>query len=208
MASLFAGALEGGRFVMAGRDCPSLGGVAVAAAGISFGRRDSERGPQPRCRFAGSRRRLHLPVVGRGLRATFTAGGIAALDAAAARPHAAASAPRPHRPSTTTAWPSPWSTTSCPDRVSRGQVAAPILWTIGHSSHSIETFLPGCSAAPASPRWPTCARPLLPPPAAVRARALKRAAQAGIAYVFLGDKLGARPADPACYRDGGSSATR
>ncbi|MFO1062058.1 MAG: hypothetical protein U1E53_34445 [Dongiaceae bacterium] len=82
MASLFAGALEGGRFVMAGRDCPSLGGVAVAAAAISFGRRDSERGPQPRCRFADAAGAVYdLPVVGRGLRAAFAAGGIAALDA-------------------------------------------------------------------------------------------------------------------------------
>ena len=81
--------------------------------------------------------------------------------------------------------------------------AAPILWTIGHSNHSIEAFLgllrgAGVTAladvrsAPYSRRLPQFGR-----------EALKRAlTEAGIAYVFLGDKLGARPADPACYRDG------
>jgi hypothetical protein len=82
VASLFAGGLEGGRFVMAGRDCPSLGGVAVEEARLSFSRRDGERGPQARCRFADATGAVYdLPVVGRGLRAAFAAGGTAALEA-------------------------------------------------------------------------------------------------------------------------------
>lgn len=79
----------------------------------------------------------------------------------------------------------------------------PVLYTIGHSNHSIAAFLAllagaGITAladvrsAPYSRRLPQFGRD-----------ALRQAvSEAGIAYVFLGDKLGARPADPACYRDG------
>lgn len=90
VAALFAGALEGGRFVVAGRDCPSLGGVGAAAATLGFVRRDGERGPQLRCRFADDAGAVYeLPVVGRALREGFAAGGIAAVEALArARPRA------------------------------------------------------------------------------------------------------------------------
>jgi uncharacterized protein (DUF488 family) len=83
------------------------------------------------------------------------------------------------------------------------EVESPILYTIGHSNHPIESFLAllagaGITAladvrsAPYSRRLPQFGR-----------EALRRSlTEAGIAYVFLGDKLGARPADPACYRDG------
>jgi hypothetical protein len=78
---LFGGALEGGRFVAAGRDCPSLGGVGVEAAALAFGRREGERGPQLRCRFADDAGAVYeLPAVGRWLRAAFAAGGTAALE--------------------------------------------------------------------------------------------------------------------------------
>jgi hypothetical protein len=85
VATLFAGALEGGRFVMAGRDCPPLGGVIVATAGLTFSRREGERGPQPRCRFVDAADAVYdLPIVGRGARAVFAEDGIAALPRLAA----------------------------------------------------------------------------------------------------------------------------
>jgi hypothetical protein len=90
VATLFAGTLEGGRFVMAGRDCPSLGGVTVEAARLSFSRREGERGPQPRCRFVDASGAVYdLPLVGHGPRAVFAEGGIAALQRLAAGPRRA-----------------------------------------------------------------------------------------------------------------------
>jgi uncharacterized protein (DUF488 family) len=75
--------------------------------------------------------------------------------------------------------------------------------TIGHSNHAIGRFLELLRGAdvttvadvrsvPASRRLPHFNRAAL-------ARAL---AEAGISYVHLGDTLGGRPKDPACYRDG------
>jgi hypothetical protein len=85
VVTLFDGALEGGRFVMAGRDCASLGGVTVQMARLSFGRREGERGPQARCRFADAAGAVYdLPLVGRGLRAAFAEGGVPALQRLAA----------------------------------------------------------------------------------------------------------------------------
>ena len=77
------------------------------------------------------------------------------------------------------------------------------VYTIGHSNHSIDRFLGllergGINAiadvrsVPFSRRMPHFSRPALK-------EALKAA---GIAYVFLGDELGARPQDRSCYRDG------
>lgn len=77
------------------------------------------------------------------------------------------------------------------------------LYTVGHSNHSIETFI-GLLAAngitaiadvrshPFSRRCPQFNRERL-------ASAL---AQHGIAYVFLGKELGARSEDPSCYENG------
>jgi uncharacterized protein (DUF488 family) len=79
----------------------------------------------------------------------------------------------------------------------------PSVLTIGHSTHPVETFLDllvrhGVTAladvrsSPFSRFNPQYNRETL-------ARTLK---DVGIAYVFLGDSLGARAEDPACYIDG------
>jgi uncharacterized protein (DUF488 family) len=78
--------------------------------------------------------------------------------------------------------------------------AAPRLWSVGHSNHELPQFvdlLPGAGveavadvrSAPYSRRLPQFNRPGLE--AAL--------GDAGIAYVFLGDLLGGRPADSALY---------
>ncbi len=77
------------------------------------------------------------------------------------------------------------------------------LFTIGHSNHPLDRFLAmlgdaGVTAiadvrsTPFSRRYPWFSQKALPKPLA----------QAGIAYVPLGDALGGRPADPALLRDG------
>lgn len=77
------------------------------------------------------------------------------------------------------------------------------IFTIGHSDHSPDVFVElllrhGIEAvadirsAPFSRRFPAFNKESL------RSILAKR----GIAYVFLGKELGARPADPSCYRDG------
>jgi uncharacterized protein (DUF488 family) len=78
-----------------------------------------------------------------------------------------------------------------------------LIYTIGHSSHDLEDFIAllranGITAvadvrsSPFSRRHPQFNRPELK--AALNA--------AGIAYVFLGDQVGARPKDRSCYRAG------
>jgi len=78
-----------------------------------------------------------------------------------------------------------------------------IVYTIGHSNHPIENFIDllrqhGITAiadvrsSPYSRHNPQFNMKAL-------AAALKKA---GIAYVFLGEELGARPKDPACYNNG------
>lgn len=78
-----------------------------------------------------------------------------------------------------------------------------VIYTIGHSNHPIENFIGllrehGITAvadvrsAPFSRRHPQFNAKTL-------AVSLKKA---GIAYVFLGAELGARPQDPACYDNG------
>jgi uncharacterized protein (DUF488 family) len=77
------------------------------------------------------------------------------------------------------------------------------ILTIGHSNHPIERFvallqqhavaaIADVRSVPYSRRHPQFSRETL-------ARSL---VAAGIAYRFLGDALGARPRDPACYTDG------
>src|SRR5262245_25862717 len=77
------------------------------------------------------------------------------------------------------------------------------LFTIGHSNHPIERFVAllqqhtiaavaDVRSVPYSRRHPQFSREAL-------ARSL---AAAGIDYLFLGDALGARPKDPACFVDG------
>lgn len=77
------------------------------------------------------------------------------------------------------------------------------IFTIGHSNHSVDRFIDllrnvGITAVadvrsvPYSRRMPQFCRP-----------ELKYAlSNASIAYVFLGDRLGARPKDKSCYRNG------
>jgi len=78
-----------------------------------------------------------------------------------------------------------------------------VVYTIGHSNHPIEKFIDllrphGITAiadvrsAPYSRYHPQFNRESL--------EALLK--KAGIAYVFLGEELGARPKDPACYDNG------
>ena len=78
-----------------------------------------------------------------------------------------------------------------------------MIVTVGHSNHSIDTFLALLEGAgvtaladvrstPWSRRWPQ-----------YRKTELKLALEeAGIAYVWLGDALGGKPGDPALWTDG------
>ena len=81
--------------------------------------------------------------------------------------------------------------------------AKPTVFSIGHSNHPIEDFLgllrrmeisavADVRSVPYSKRHPQYRKAPL-------ARTLK---DAGIAYVFLGKELGARPDDQSCYVDG------
>ena len=85
----------------------------------------------------------------------------------------------------------------------------PVIYTIGHSNHAIEIFTGLLLAAgvdaiadvrliPYSKRHPQFRKEAL-------ARSLK---EVGIAYVFLGKELGARPDDPGCFVDGRVSYQR
>ena len=89
------------------------------------------------------------------------------------------------------------------------QGALKMLYTIGHSNHSALRFidllrgaaidcLADVRSVPFSRRNPQFSQKLL-------ATMLK---DAGIEYWFLGDALGARPKDPACYENGKASYAR
>ncbi len=83
------------------------------------------------------------------------------------------------------------------------------LFTIGHSNHSLDRFLEllgrhqieviaDVRSSPYSGRNPH-----------FNQASLKAAVErAGIAYVYLGKELGARPADPSCYLNGRVSYSR
>jgi uncharacterized protein (DUF488 family) len=84
-----------------------------------------------------------------------------------------------------------------------------MIYTIGHSNHPIAHFLALLRGAgiqcvadvrsvPFSRRFPQFSQKAL-------AASLK---DAGIAYWFLGDALGARPKDPTCYDNGKASHAR
>lgn len=84
-----------------------------------------------------------------------------------------------------------------------------MIWTVGHSNHPIAHFLTLLRGAgmqcvadvrsvPFSRRFPQFSQKAL-------AASLNAA---GIEYWFLGDALGARPKDPACYDNGKASYTR
>jgi uncharacterized protein (DUF488 family) len=77
------------------------------------------------------------------------------------------------------------------------------LFTIGHSNHPIERFVAllqqHAIAALADVRSVPFSRFN---PQFSRAPLAKSLGEAGIDYLFLGDALGARPKDPACFVDG------
>lgn len=83
------------------------------------------------------------------------------------------------------------------------EVMGKAVYTIGHSTHSIETFigllkrhgitaLADVRSSPFSRYNPQFNQPVL--------KTTLR--EHGIQYVFLGDELGARSNDPKCYKDG------
>jgi uncharacterized protein (DUF488 family) len=77
------------------------------------------------------------------------------------------------------------------------------VYTIGHSTHSLETFLALLRAAAITAVADVRSHPMsrrLPHFNKEPLQATLR--EAGIAYVFLGKELGGRPSDPAMYRDG------
>jgi uncharacterized protein (DUF488 family) len=95
------------------------------------------------------------------------------------------------------------------DARGRNRAGAPEIFTIGHSNHAADDFvallrrhaiatLADVRSTPASRRHPWFGR--------ARLEATLRGC--GIAYAFLGDALGARPADPALYRDGRADFAR
>lgn len=87
--------------------------------------------------------------------------------------------------------------------MSKHDSGRPEVFTIGHSNHAIETFLGLLRGAGIGAVADVRSMPYSRRHPQFRKEALQRSlAAAGIAYVFLGDALGARPSDPACYVDG------
>ncbi|CAA7623400.1 DUF488 family protein [Magnetospirillum sp. UT-4] len=79
----------------------------------------------------------------------------------------------------------------------------PVIFTIGHSTHSAERFLAMLKGAGITAVADVRSVPYARHTPQFNRPALKDALKAeGIAYSFLGESLGARPADRACYRDG------
>lgn len=77
------------------------------------------------------------------------------------------------------------------------------LFTVGHSNHSIDRFidlllLHGITAVADVRSYPYSRRL----PHFSQASLKQSLTESGIAYVFLGKQLGARPKDPTCYVDG------
>lgn len=78
------------------------------------------------------------------------------------------------------------------------------LYTIGHSNHSLETFLSllerhGIEAVADVRSYPRSRYN----PQFNRESLAEALAERGVRYVFLGAELGGRPADPACYDETG-----
>lgn len=78
------------------------------------------------------------------------------------------------------------------------------LYTIGHSNHSLETFLAllerhGIEAVADVRTYPRSRYN----PQFNRESLTEALAERGVRYVFLGAELGGRPADPACYDETG-----
>jgi uncharacterized protein (DUF488 family) len=78
-----------------------------------------------------------------------------------------------------------------------------VIYTIGHSNHAIERFLELLREHRIEALADVRSRPASRFNPQYNRKALEASlAQAGIAYVFLGNELGARTEDPACYEDG------
>ncbi len=77
------------------------------------------------------------------------------------------------------------------------------VYTIGHSTHPIETFVGLLKAASITAVSDVRSRPYSRMNPQFNRENLKKAlSAAGIKYVFLGKELGARSEDPSCYRNG------
>lgn len=77
------------------------------------------------------------------------------------------------------------------------------IFTIGHSAHDIEQFISLLIAHDVTALADVRSRPFSRFHPQFNRDALKSAlARAGIAYVFLGDELGARPDEPGVYEEG------
>jgi uncharacterized protein (DUF488 family) len=84
-----------------------------------------------------------------------------------------------------------------------------LLFTIGHSNHGLARFVELLNQHRVSAILDVRSRPVSRFHPHFNKAALERSlADAGIAYVFLGKELGARPADPACYVRGRVSYSR
>lgn len=77
------------------------------------------------------------------------------------------------------------------------------LYTVGHSNHSFEKFISLLTANGVTAVADVRSRPFSRRhPQFNEERLAAALAQQGIAYVFLGRELGARPEDPSCYENG------
>jgi len=76
----------------------------------------------------------------------------------------------------------------------------PIILTVGHSNHTLEHFLQILRANQVTAVADIRSQPYSGHAPQFNREALKSSLErSGIDYVFLGDQLGARPNDPACY---------
>lgn len=83
------------------------------------------------------------------------------------------------------------------------------IFTIGHSSHELEDFISLLKMHNITAVADVRSAPYSQTYARFSREVLKRAlADFGIAYVFLGDELGARSEDPSCYENGKISYDR
>lgn len=84
-----------------------------------------------------------------------------------------------------------------------------MLYTIGHSTHPIERFLGLLQGHGVTAVADVRSTPQSRFNPQFNRRSLQESLRgAGIEYVFLGEELGARSKDPACYEDGRVSYTR
>lgn len=79
----------------------------------------------------------------------------------------------------------------------------PLVYTLGHSTHTIERFVALLEQHGVNAVADVRSRPFSRMNAQFNRDELRRSlGSVGVAYVFLGDELGARPKDRACYEQG------